>query len=53
MKTGTGGMMERFGEWLHRAIPICGRAAFSLLTRVSFMAVLAMTASAYADKELQ
>lgn len=44
-------MMERFGEWLHRAIPICGRAAFSLLTRVSFMAVLAMTASAYADKE--
>ena len=44
-------MMARFGEWLHRAIPICGRAAFFLLTRVSFMAVVAMTASAHADKE--
>jgi len=44
-------MMGRFGEWLHRAIPICGRAAFPLLTRVSLMVALAMTASAYADNE--
>jgi hypothetical protein len=51
MKTGTGGMMARFGEWLPGAIPVGGRTGFSLFTRVSFMAVLAMTASAYADKE--
>ena len=44
-------MMARFGEWLHRAIPICGRTGFSLLTRVSLMVVLVMTASAYADNE--
>ena len=43
--------MKRFGEWLPGAIPICGRAAFPLLTRVGLMAVLVMTASAYADNE--
>ena len=44
-------MMSRFSEGLHRTMSIGRRRRLPFLTRVSFMAVLAMTASAYADKE--
>ena len=44
-------MMARFGEWLPGAIEVGGRTGFSVLTRVALMAVLVMTASAYADNE--
>ena len=44
-------MMLRFSEGLHRTMSIGRRRRLPLLTWVSFMAVLAMTASAYADNE--
>ena len=44
-------MMAHFGEWLPGAMPVGGGIGFSLLTRVGLMAVLVMTASAYADNE--
>ncbi|MFM7244484.1 MAG: hypothetical protein ACKO40_09985 [Planctomycetaceae bacterium] len=44
-------MMSRLAERLPGAIPTCGHAVRSLLTRVGLMAVLVMTASAYADNE--
>lgn len=44
-------MMARFGEWLPGAIAAGDRAGLPILTHVILMATLAMTASAYADKE--
>ena len=44
-------MMAHFGEWLRGAIAAGDRAGLPILTHVILMATLAMTASAYADKE--